>query len=80
VRAKCLPLAIMNPVLLCSILYSAATSLAVRGVCNSHQAAVYRGRAIHLINEALHDKERVVEDSTFAAVVHLAFNEVSIAA
>jgi hypothetical protein len=70
----------MNPLLLNSILYSAATSLVVRGVGNSHEAAVYRGQTIRLINEALHDKERVVEDTTFAAVVHLAFNEVSIAA
>jgi hypothetical protein len=62
------------------MLLAASTNLVLRGVCNSRQAAVYRGQTIRLINEALHDKERAVEDTTFAAVVHLAFNEVSIAA
>jgi hypothetical protein len=79
-RTKCLPLAMMNPPLFYGILLAASKSLALRGVCNSHQATVYRGRTIRLINGALYDKERAVEDTTFAAVVHLAFNEVSVAA
>jgi hypothetical protein len=62
------------------MLLSASTNLFFRGVCNSRQAAVYRGQTIHLINGALQDKERAVEDATFAAVVHLACNEVSIVA
>jgi hypothetical protein len=70
----------MNPPLLYGILLAASKSLALRGVCNSHQATFCRGRTIRLINGALHDRERAVEDTTFAAVVHLAFNEVSIAA
>lgn len=40
----------------------------------------YRGLTIRLINEALNDQERAVEDATFVAVAHLAFNEVSIVA
>ena len=79
-RTKCIPLAIINPPLLYSILLAASTNLVLRGVCNSLQTAVYRGQTIRLINDALHDRERAIEDSTFAAVVHLAFNEVSIAA
>ncbi|KIM95653.1 hypothetical protein OIDMADRAFT_148736 [Oidiodendron maius Zn] len=52
-----------------------SSNLVLRGVCNSLQTAVYRGQTIRLINDALHDKERAMEDSTFAAVVHLAFHE-----
>ena len=70
----------MNPPLFYGMLLAASKSLALRGVCNSHQATVYRGQTIRLINEALQDKERAVEDATFAAVVHLAFNQVSIVA
>jgi hypothetical protein len=71
----------MNPPLLYSILLAASTNLLLRGVCNSSiQATVYRGRTIRLINEALRDKEHAVEDSTFAAVIHLAHHEVSILA
>jgi hypothetical protein len=70
----------MNPPQFYGMLLAASKSLALRGVCNSHQATVYRGRTIRLINGPLHDKERAVEDTTFAAVVHLAFNEVRISA
>jgi hypothetical protein len=61
------------------MLLTASTNLFFRGEHYSRQAAVYRGQTIRLIKEALHDKERAVEDTTFAAVVHLALNEVSIA-
>jgi hypothetical protein len=67
----------MNPPLFYGILLAASNSLALRGVCNNHQATVYRGGTIRLINRMLNDKERAVEDTTFAAVIHLAFNEVS---
>jgi hypothetical protein len=70
----------MNPPLLYAMLLAASTSLALNGVYNSRQTTVYRGQAIRLINGALHDKERAVEDTTFVAVAHLAFNEASITA
>lgn len=71
----------MNPPLLYSILLAASTNLLLRRVCKSSlQATVHRRRTICLINEALRDKERAVEDSTFAAVIHLTHNEVSISA
>lgn len=70
----------MNPPLLYAILLAASTSLALRGLCDSHQTMAYRGLTIRLINEALNDQERAVEDATFVAVAHLAFNEVSIVA
>ncbi|KIM94223.1 hypothetical protein OIDMADRAFT_35257 [Oidiodendron maius Zn] len=76
----CLPLAIMNPHLLQAILLVASHSLHLRGACDSRQVSDFRGRTIHLINEALHDKERAMEDATFAAIAHLAVKEVSVAA
>lgn len=62
------------------MLLVASTNLARHGLCNGVQATIYRGQTICLINKALQDKERAVEDATFAAVVHLAFNQVSIVA
>lgn len=75
-RTKCVPLGIMNPPLLYAMLLAASTSLVLSGICNSRQATFYRGQTIRSVNGALQDKERAVEDATFIAVVHLAFNEV----
>jgi hypothetical protein len=70
----------MNPPLLYAMLLAASTSLSLSGAYNSRQTTVYRGQTIRLINGALRDKEQAVEDTTFVAVVHLAFNEVNITA
>jgi hypothetical protein len=70
----------MNPPVLYAMLLAASTSLSLSGANNSRQTTVYRGQTIRLINGALHDKEQAVEDTTFVAVVHLAFNEVNIKA
>ena len=64
----CLPLAIMKPLLLNEILLAASDNLVLRGAHNSQQVTTFRGRNIHLINEALHDRERAVDDATFAAM------------
>ena len=70
----------MNPHLLHAILLVASDNLYLRGACNSRYVSNFRGRTIHLINEALHDKKRAMEDATFAAIAHLAVKEVSVAA
>lgn len=67
----------MNPHLLHAILLVASDNLHLRGACDSRQVSDFRGRTIRLINEALHEKERAMEDATFAAIVHLAVKEVS---
>ena len=73
----CLPLAIIKPHLLYAIMLAASDNLLLRGAHNGRQVTALRGRTIHFIKEALHDKKRAMEDATFAAVVHLAFTEVS---
>jgi hypothetical protein len=57
---------------------AASTNLVHRGLHDSYNVALWRGGAIRLVNDALQDKDRAVEDATIAAVVHLAFAEVNI--
>jgi hypothetical protein len=78
-RTKFLPLCLTNHALLNTVFVAALINLVHCGLQDSRNCiAICRGEAIRLINEALQDKDRAVQDATIAAVVHLAFAEVNI--